>query len=109
MTRLPIYQVDAFTDRLFAGNPAAVVPLTEWLPEATLMAIAAENNLPATAFFCRDGDGFAIRWFTPVAELPLCGHGTLASGFVILRLLEPSLERADFRTKSGATLRVARE
>jgi PhzF family phenazine biosynthesis protein len=108
MTRLPIYQVDAFTDRLFAGNPAAVIPLTEWLPEATLQSIAAENNLPATAFFRRDGDGAAIRWFTAVAELPLCGHGTLASAFVILTRLDPSLERIDFRAQSGAVLRVVR-
>ena len=109
MTRLPIYQVDAFTDRLFAGNPAAVVPLEDWLPEATMQAIAAENNLPATAFFRREGEGYAIRWFTPAAELPLCGHGTLGSAYVILNRLEPAAPRAEFRTKSGALLVVARE
>jgi PhzF family phenazine biosynthesis protein len=109
MTRLPIYQVDAFTDRLFAGNPAAVVPLEDWLPEATMLAIAAENNLPATAFFRREGDSYAIRWFTPAAELPLCGHGTLASAYVILNRLEPAAGRTEFRTKSGALLVVARE
>jgi predicted PhzF superfamily epimerase YddE/YHI9 len=109
MTRLPIYQIDAFTDHLFRGNPAAVIPLTEWLPEATMRAISTENNMPATAFFCRDGDAYGIRWFTPEAELPLCGHGTLASGYVVLRLLEPSLPHVTFRTRSGTELGIVRD
>jgi PhzF family phenazine biosynthesis protein len=86
MSRLPIYQIDAFAEGPFSGNPAAVVPLQEWLPDATLQAIAAENNLPATAFFRDEGERCAIRWFTPTVELPLCGHGTLAAAHVILNL-----------------------
>ena len=80
--RLPIYQVDAFTDSLFGGNPAAVCPLPAWLPDATMQAIAAENNLAETAFFVRDGGDYALRWFTPTVEVDLCGHATLASGHV---------------------------
>ncbi len=106
-SRLPIYQVDAFTDRVFAGNPAAVIPLESWLPDATLQAIAAENNLPATAFFRYEGERCAIRWFTPTIELPLCGHGTLAAAHVILNLLDTSAERVVFDT-TAATLTVSR-
>jgi PhzF family phenazine biosynthesis protein len=75
--RLPLYQVDAFTGDLFGGNPAAVCPLARWLPDATMQAIAAENNLSETAFFVRDGDGYRLRWFTPTVEVDLCGHATL--------------------------------
>ena len=107
MTNLPIYQVDAFAEGPFSGNPAAVVPLEEWVPEATLRAIAAENNLPATAFFRRDASSCAIRWFTPTVELPLCGHGTLAAAHVILDHLDPGRAVIDFQSASG-TLRVAR-
>jgi PhzF family phenazine biosynthesis protein len=105
--RLPIYQVDAFADRLFAGNPAAVVPLASWLPEATMTAIAAENNLAETAFFVPQDDGFGLRWFTPEIEVPLCGHATLASAFVLMTKLEPARAHVRFHTKSGA-LEVAR-
>ena len=80
--RLPIYQVDAFTDNLFGGNPAAICPLDAWLPDATMQAIAAENNLSETAFFVREGGDYALRWFTPTVEVDLCGHATLASGHV---------------------------
>ena len=76
--RLPIYQVDAFADRVFGGNPAAVCPLDAWLPDATMQAIAAENNLAETAFFVPDGADYALRWFTPTVEVDLCGHATLA-------------------------------
>jgi PhzF family phenazine biosynthesis protein len=107
MNRLPIYQVDAFAEGPFSGNPAAVVKLEEWLPEATLQAIAAENNLPATAFFRHEATGCAIRWFTPTVELPLCGHGTLAAAHVILDLLEPGRADIDFQTAAG-TLHVSR-
>ncbi len=86
--KLPIYQVDAFAERAFEGNPAAVVPLDEWLPEATMQAIAAENNLAETAFFVETGNGFHIRWFTPTKEVTLCGHATLASAFVLFNCLE---------------------
>lgn len=102
MTSLPIYVVDAFTDRLFGGNPAAVMPLERWLPDATLQSIAAENNLSETAFILRQGEDYAIRWFTPTVEVPLCGHATLASARVVLGELEPSLDGVVFHGKSGA-------
>ncbi len=105
--RLPIYQVDAFTDRLFAGNPAAVVPLKDWLPDATLQAIAAENNLAETAFFLPRGDAYALRWFTPAVEVDLCGHATLASAYVIFRFIEPERRRVAFETLKAGTLVAA--
>ena len=71
---LPLYQVDAFTDRLFAGNPAAVCPLPRWLKDETMQSIAAENNLAETAFFLAEGEGFRLRWFTPTVEIDLCGR-----------------------------------
>jgi PhzF family phenazine biosynthesis protein len=83
--RIPLYQVDAFASEVFRGNPAAVCPLESWLPDATLQAIAAENNLSETAFFVREGEAYRLRWFTPTVEVELCGHATLASGFVLLR------------------------
>jgi len=107
--RLPIYQVDAFTDRLFAGNPAAIVPLEQWLPAPTMQAIAAENNLAETAFFVRERDGYALRWFTPTVEVDLCGHATLASAYVIFRFLEPRCDRINFRTLKAGTLSVTRQ
>nr|WP_295835460.1 PhzF family phenazine biosynthesis protein [uncultured Azospirillum sp.] len=107
--RLPIYQVDAFTDRVFAGNPAAVVPLESWLPDAQLLAIAAENNLAETAFFIRNGEEFELRWFTPAVEVDLCGHATLATAFVIATILEPGRERMDFATRQAGTLTVTRD
>ncbi len=98
---LPLYQIDAFTNRLFAGNPAAVCPLDEWPTDPVLQSIAAENNLSETAFFSgRDGT-YRLRWFTPAAEIDLCGHATLASAYVIFRYLEPALSRAEFDTRSG--------
>ncbi|MBP2228499.1 PhzF family phenazine biosynthesis protein [Azospirillum agricola] len=106
--RLPIYQVDAFTDRVFAGNPAAVVPLESWLPDEQLQAIAAENNLAETAYFLRSGDVFELRWFTPAVEVDLCGHATLATAFVISTLLEPGRDRLDFVTRQAGTLTVTR-
>jgi predicted PhzF superfamily epimerase YddE/YHI9 len=105
--QLPIYQVDAFTDALFGGNPAAICPLEAWLPDATLQAIAAENNLAETAFFVREGADYALRWFTPTVEVDLCGHATLASGHVILRCLEPGRDSVDFRTLKAGTLQVS--
>jgi PhzF family phenazine biosynthesis protein len=106
--QLPIYQVDAFTDRLFGGNPAAVCPLETWLPDATLQAIAAENNLAETAFFVREGDDYTVRWFTPEIEVDLCGHATLASAHVIFHR-EPGRESVAFRTLKAGTLTVTRE
>ncbi len=107
--KLPIYQVDAFTDRLFAGNPAAICPLESWLPDATMQSIAAENNLAETAFFVREGDGFLLRWFTPMVEVDLCGHATLASAYVIFQILEPSRTSVAFRTLKAGTLTVTRD
>ena len=98
---LPIFQVDAFAAELFRGNPAAVCPLSEWLPDKTMQAIAAENNLAETAFFVRNGSSYALRWFTPAIEVPLCGHATLASAFVIFEYLDSSAEGIRFTTASG--------
>ena len=98
---IPLYQIDAFTGRVFAGNPAAVCPLAEWLEDSVLQSIALENNLSETAFFVRRDERFALRWFTPAVEVDLCGHATLASAFVILNYLEPSLDAAVFDTRSG--------
>lgn len=109
--RLKLWQVDAFAERPFSGNPAAVVPLQTWLPDAQMQAIANENNLAETAFFVPHATGmgsYDLRWFTPTVEVPLCGHATLASGWVVLNELSPSLDMVRFETKSG-TLTVARE
>ncbi len=106
--RLPIYQVDAFTDKLFSGNPAAICPLPSWLPDATMQAIAAENNLAETAFFVNGSDGYLLRWFTPTVEVDLCGHATLASAHIVFNVLEPRRESVDFRTVKAGTLTVAR-
>jgi PhzF family phenazine biosynthesis protein len=106
--RLPMYQVDAFTARVFGGNPAAIVPLDSWLPDHVMQAIAAENNLAETAFFVREGDGFALRWFTPTVEIDLCGHATLASAHLLFTTLGHSAPKIDFKTRSG-TLTVTRQ
>jgi PhzF family phenazine biosynthesis protein len=98
---IPIFQIDAFTSRVFGGNPAAVCPLGEWLDDSVLQNIAAENNLSETAFFVPVEDGYHIRWFTPVAEVDLCGHATLASAFVVFTQLDPSLSQVAFRSRSG--------
>jgi predicted PhzF superfamily epimerase YddE/YHI9 len=113
--KLPIYQIDAFASAVFAGNPAAVCPLEGWVPDETMQAIAAENNLAETAFFVPRADGagpggrdYDLRWFTPEAEVDLCGHATLASGHVVFTALEPGRDRVTFHTKSGP-LTVRRE
>lgn len=99
-----IWVVDSFTDRVFSGNPAGVVPLERWMPDAVLQAIAAENNLAETAFFVPTGlkGNYQLRWFTPVTEVPLCGHATLAAGAVLLSEMEPGLEVVVFDTQAGA-------
>jgi PhzF family phenazine biosynthesis protein len=102
--RLPIYQIDAFADRVFAGNPAAVIPMDAWLPDETLRAIAAENNLAETAFLISDETGEAdyhLRWFTPVIEVDLCGHATLATAHYLLNIAAPDKPSVSFRTRSG--------
>jgi PhzF family phenazine biosynthesis protein len=98
---LPLFQVDAFADRPFVGNPAAVCPLTAAIPDALMQDIAAENNLSETAFFHPQGDAFSLRWFTPTTEVDLCGHATLASAFVLMTELEPARTEVAFRTRSG--------
>jgi PhzF family phenazine biosynthesis protein len=106
--RIPIYQIDAFANEPFAGNPAAVCPLQTWLPDATMQAIAAENNLSETAFFIPNDSGFHIRWFTPVAEVDLCGHATLATAYVVFEELGFQSDTISFASKSGV-LKVARK
>ena len=98
---LKIYQVDAFTNELFKGNPAAVCPLNEWLDDKTMQNIAAENNLSETAFFVKEDKHYKIRWFTPTVEIPLCGHATLASAFIIFNFLDKNLKKINFNSKSG--------
>ncbi len=104
---LRIFQVDAFTGKLFAGNPAAVIPLEHWPAEATLQAIALENNLSETAFFVPNDAGYDLRWFTPEVEVDLCGHATLATAHVLFRHLDYQKDRITFHTRSGA-LQVVR-
>jgi predicted PhzF superfamily epimerase YddE/YHI9 len=99
--RLSLFQVDAFTSHVFGGNPAAVVPLDSWLPDATLQAIALENNLSETAFFVREPQGWHLRWFTPTLEIDLCGHATLAAAYVLFNHVQPGLERVEFASRSG--------
>ncbi len=106
--KLPIYQVDAFTARLFSGNPAAIVPLETWLPDDLLQNIAAENNLAETAYFVRQGDAYHLRWFTPTVEVDLCGHATVAAAAVLYECLGYLAPRIDFNSKSGR-LSVARD
>ncbi len=104
---IPIYQVDAFTGHVFSGNPAAVCPLREWLPDDLMQKIASENNLSETAFFVPEGDSYRIRWFTPAAEVDLCGHATLASAFVFFTFINKTGLQVSFASRSGP-LRVAR-
>lgn len=106
--RIPLYQVDAFAARPFSGNPAAVCLLDDWLPEERLQEIAAENNLAETAFLVQKADVFELRWFTPTLEVELCGHATLASGWVVLHRLLRDLEEVRFRTRWRGELRVTR-
>lgn len=99
--KLKIYQVDAFTDKLFGGNPAAVCPLNEWLDDKTLQNIAAENNLSETAFFVKKGNKYHLRWMTPTVEVDLCGHATLASAYVLFEVLKQEEKEICFESLSG--------
>ena len=103
-----MYQVDAFATQLFKGNPAAVIPLNEWISEELMQNIAMENNLAETVFFVPNGDDFDIRWFTPEAEINLCGHATLASAFILYDYLGYKKEKIVFHSKSGP-LQVERQ
>jgi len=99
--KLRQFQIDAFATRVFEGNPAAVVPLDRWLPDATLQAIAVENNLSETAFFVPEGEAYRLRWFSPGGEIDLCGHATLASAWVLFELLGYAGRAIAFDTRSG--------
>lgn len=102
--KIKIYQIDAFADQVFSGNPAAVCPLDEWLPDDLMQQMALENNLSETAFFVFRNDEHELRWFTPKAEVDLCGHATLASAYVIFNDLNYRSEKITFNTKSGKLL-----
>jgi len=99
--KLNIYQIDAFANFSFEGNPAAICPLQEWLPDSLMQSIAEENNLSETAFFVPTKKGFHIRWFTPLHEVELCGHATLASAYVIFNILEYKEAEIEFDSQSG--------
>ena len=103
-----LYQVDAFADKLFAGNPAAVIPLDKWIDESLMQNLAMENNLAETVFFVPKGNDYDIRWFTPAAEINLCGHATLASGYVLFNILGYKKPSITFHSKSGPLI-ITRE
>lgn len=107
--RIPIFQVDAFTRKAFGGNPAAVCPLPRWLPDARLQAIAAENNLSETAFFVKKGGTYELRWFTPVVEIDLCGHATLASAHVLFNHLGYKKDEIIFQSRKSGELRTSKK
>ena len=99
--KLSLYQIDAFANKVFEGNPAAVIPLEDWLPAKTMQLIALENNLSETAFFCPSDNNYEIRWFTPNGEIELCGHATLASAYVLFNILNYKTEQIEFNSLSG--------
>lgn len=101
-----MYQVDAFTNKVFGGNPAAVIPLQSWLEDSLMQKIALENNLSETAFFVKQDEGYLIRWFTPSIEMDLCGHATLASAYIIKTFLEPQVQELSFTTKKAGILKT---
>ena len=105
---IPIYQADAFTDKLFGGNPAAICPLEEWLPDETMQKIAAENNLSETAFLVASQSGFDLRWFTPEREVDLCGHATLAAAHIIFTELGYQQDTVSFKSLKAGVLSVSR-
>jgi PhzF family phenazine biosynthesis protein len=100
--KLSLYQIDAFANKVFEGNPAAVIPLEDWLPAKTMQLIASENNLSETAFFCPSDNNYEIRWFTPNGEIELCGHATLASAYVLFNILNYKTEQIEFNSLSGS-------
>lgn len=106
---IPIYQADAFTDNLFGGNPAAICPLTEWLPDQVMQKIAIENNLAETAFLVKTGNGYKLRWFTPEYEIDLCGHATLASAHILFTELGFEGDAIHFETVKAGTLIVKKD
>ena len=107
--RIPFYQIDAFTSKVFGGNPAGVCLLDHWIDDVTMQCIAAENNLSETAFLVKNQQDYDLRWFTPKVEVDLCGHATLASAFVIFQYVDPSCDTVHFHSKSGVLTVVKRE
>jgi PhzF family phenazine biosynthesis protein len=105
---IPLFHVDAFTNMRFTGNPAAVCPLKGWLDDELLRKVAAENNLSETAFFVPTGNYYELRWFSPRGEVKLCGHGTLASAYVVFHLLKTEMQTVRFETRSSGSLTVHR-
>jgi PhzF family phenazine biosynthesis protein len=103
---MTVYIVDAFAENVFSGNPAAVIPLQEWVSEELMQKIATENNQSETAFFVKQGNGYHLRWFTPKHEMDLCGHATLASAFIIKKYIEPGISVINFSTQVAGPLRV---
>src|SRR4051812_41512979 len=104
-----LYQVDAFTDKLFSGNPAAVCPLGEWLSDDILQKIAMENNLPETAFYVQQDDRYEVRWFTPQVEVDLCGHATLAAAFILFNCEGHAGNAINFYSPRSGNLNVSRD
>lgn len=107
--KLKIYQIDAFAEKVFSGNPAAVCPLEEWLPSELMQQIAEENNLAETVFFVKTGDVYELRWFTPEIEVDLCGHATLATAHVIFEYLEHKENTIQFLSPRSGKLSVTKE
>lgn len=105
--KLTIYQVDAFAENIFQGNPAAVVPLQHWIKDDLMQKIAMENNLSETAFFVKTNAGYHLRWFTPEYEIDLCGHATLATAYVIKNFVEPSIAEIHFTTEKAGILKAS--
>jgi PhzF family phenazine biosynthesis protein len=104
---LTIYQVDAFAEKVFKGNPAAVIPLEDWIDDSLMQQIAMENNLSETAYFVKTETGYHIRWFTPEYEIDLCGHATLASAYIIKNFIEPHVAEINFTTQKVGTLKAS--
>lgn len=107
--KLKIYQVDAFAEQVFKGNPAAVIPLEDWIDETLMQQIAMENNLSETVFFVKTDAGYHIRWFTPEYEIDLCGHATLASAYIIKTFLDPPIQEISFTTQKAGGLKATVE
>jgi PhzF family phenazine biosynthesis protein len=107
--KLKIYQVDAFTDKIFSGNPAAVCPLDAWLPDSVMQNIALENNLAETAFYVKQGNDYLIRWFTPTIEVDLCGHATLATAHVLFNHENHVGKEIIFQSHRSGMLKVSRQ
>lgn len=105
--KLTIYQVDAFAEKVFQGNPAAVIPLEDWIEDSLMQQIAMENNLSETAYFVKTDAGYHLRWFTPEYEIDLCGHATLASAYIIKNFIEPHVAEISFTTQKAGVLKAS--